>query len=404
MAMAPSTPPGDASQRAVVIGALASLSCIQPLDAESSPAGLEVRRFDSAEALISGLRESPPAVVIIEAALAEAGAEALIAKIRRSAKAAPVRLIVVVSEASEPGILKALRAGADEVVCDPDELVARVRWQVESARRTDPVAGAGRRGTIVRELEQTRDFLSNLIEASPDAIVAAGRDGRIVLFNRAAEAILGWSTEEALGMSVRELYPPGGAEEIMGLLRSEEHGGVGRLASGRHVLCDHKGRQIPVEISAGILYEEGREAATVGIFTDLREHLHMQEKLEEATESLERHRRKALLAELAGAAAHELNQPLTSLLGYAELLDERLAEDDPNRRPASIILREGNRIADIVRKIGRITSYRTKEYVAGAKIVDLDASLFDSDGELDGSQWLEGLGESADDEDSTHES
>ena len=185
-----------------------------------------------------------------------------------------------------------------------------------------------------RTLEQTRDFLNNVIESSPDAIVAALDDGTIVLFNRAAESILGWSKAEALGMGVENLYPGQGAHQVMSMLRSEEHGGSGRLDTRREVVVDCEGREIPVEISAAVVYEDGEEAATVGIFTDLRPRLEMQEKLDEATQSLERTRRKALLAELAGAAAHELNQPLTSLLGYAELLVERTPEeaDGPEAR------------------------------------------------------------------------
>lgn len=241
----------------------------------------------------------------------------------------------------------------------------------------------------LRELEQARDFLTKVIEASPDAIVAAVRTGEIVLFNSAAEAILGWSHDEALGMHVRNLYPPGDAVRLMEMLRSQDHGGPGRLTSRREIVCSKDGRQIPVEISAGVVYEDGREKATVGIFTDLRKRLEMEERLEEATASLERTRRKALLAELAGAAAHELNQPLTSLLGYAEFVAEHLDKDSALQRPIEIILREGNRIAEIVRKIGRITSYRTKDYVAGAKIVDLDASLFDSDPDFDASEWVD---------------
>lgn len=248
-----------------------------------------------------------------------------------------------------------------------------------------------------RELLQARDFLTNVIEASPNAIVAAERPGEIVLFNRAAEEILGWTSEEALGMHVRNLYPPGGAERIMEMLRSREHGGVGRLKSRREIVCSKDGREIPVAISAGVMYEDGRETATVGIFTDLRQRLEMEERLQEATESLERTRRKVLLAELAGATAHELNQPLTSLLGYAEYVQEQLDEDSVLQRPVEIIVREGNRIAEIVRKIGRITSYRTKEYVAGTKIVDLDASIFDSSPSFDPSLWLDS--EVDDDED-----
>jgi signal transduction histidine kinase len=121
------------------------------------------------------------------------------------------------------------------------------------------------------------------------------------------------------------------------------------------------------------VFEEGEEVATVGIFTDLRQQIRIEERLEQAVESLERTQRQAVVAELAGAAAHELKQPLTSLLGYAELL-RRGPPQDPERyeRAVETIYREARRVADIVRRIGRITNYKTKDYVGGARIVDLD--------------------------------
>jgi signal transduction histidine kinase len=121
----------------------------------------------------------------------------------------------------------------------------------------------------------------------------------------------------------------------------------------------------------------------------------MEERLQEATESLERSRRQAMIAELAGAAAHELNQPLTSLLGYAELLNRRIEEHDDNFRAAKTIHDEAQRIADIVRKIGRITEYRTKEYVGNARIVDLDGA---SEVEVDEPGLVESHTETMDEE------
>lgn len=241
-----------------------------------------------------------------------------------------------------------------------------------------------------RALASTRDFLENVINSSPDAIVASNRAGEIVLYNRAAEQILGWSQDEALGADVRMLYPPGGAEEIFRKLRAEDWGGAGRLERSRETVTDRDGESIPVEISASLITSEGEISAAVGIFTDLRGRLQMEERLQEATENLERSRRRAVAAELAGAAAHELNQPLTSLLAYAELLERRLPEESDHLSTVAAIHREATRVADIVKKIGRITDYRTKEYVGGTRIVDLDHAsepeddLETSDGEARG--------------------
>ncbi len=235
---------------------------------------------------------------------------------------------------------------------------------------------------VERELRSTSEFLRNLIDSSADAIVAADRRGNILLWNAAAERITGWSAEEVLGgrKHVWEIYPDDGAREVMRLLKSEEHGGPGRLESIRVDLLSKEGERIPVSLSASILREDGPALAVVKgqletAFADLRGRLRIERKLSKAQDKLLRTEKQAMIAELAGTAAHELNQPLTSVMGYAELLKRRIPESDPNYRAVDIIFRESERMAEIVRKIGRITRYETKTYIGNTRIVDLDRAV-----------------------------
>jgi signal transduction histidine kinase len=117
----------------------------------------------------------------------------------------------------------------------------------------------------------------------------------------------------------------------------------------------------------------------VGIFTDIRERLRMEARLEKAQEELREREKHAAVAELAGAAAHELNQPLTSIIGYSELLGRRLEKESPLANAASVIITQAERMAEIVRKIGKITKYETKSYVGGAKILDLDKATSEAE-------------------------
>lgn len=219
------------------------------------------------------------------------------------------------------------------------------------------------------ELKQTKDFLERLIDSAVDAIVAADMKGRVVLFNKGAESICGYPPADALAsLNVRDLYPPGEAREVMKKLRA----GQGRLPATRQEVVTRSGQRVPVNMSAAIIYEGERELATMGIFTDSRDRMELEQQLSAAKDRLDEAERNAVIVALAGTAAHELNQPLTSVMGYAELLRRKLKEEDFAFRPVDTIYREAERMAEIVRKIGKITRYETKAYIGSAQILDLD--------------------------------
>ena len=172
-------------------------------------------------------------------------------------------------------------------------------------------------------------------------------------------------------LPVWELYEDGGARQIMRMLRSTSYGGVGRLEQTRREVRIASGEVVPVSMTASILYEREREVATVGILTDLRERIRMEQRLLDAQQKLQLSEKQALVAELAGAAAHELNQPLTSIIGSAGMIQRQSPPEAPHLRAVGVILSEAERMAGIVKKIGRITKYETIDYVGGARMLDL---------------------------------
>jgi PAS domain S-box-containing protein len=224
------------------------------------------------------------------------------------------------------------------------------------------------------ELRTTKEFLENLINSSVDAIVAADMNGNIMLFNKGAEQIYGYQAEAVIGrLHITQLYPADGANEVMQRLRDPRWGGVGRLGIERREILTAGGDVVPVSMSASVIYEDGEEVATVAVFTDLRDRMAIERQLSEARDQLTKAERARVAAELAGMAAHELNQPLTSVLGYAEMLKGRIAESDARlRRPIDTIFAQAERMAEIVRKIGRVTKYEIKRYGANTDMIDLN--------------------------------
>jgi PAS domain S-box-containing protein len=223
---------------------------------------------------------------------------------------------------------------------------------------------------VENELLQTKEFLQRVIDASADAIISADMLGRVLLFNRAAERIYGRSSADVIGSDVRTLYPEGTAKNIMKMIRA----GGGRIEGLQVDIRDKDDVSVPVSLSGALIYEGTTPVGSVGIFHDLREKVQMEQRLAQAQEQILAQERQAIIAELAGAAAHELNQPLTSVRNYATLLRRLLTAGAPAATAAEVIETEAERMAEIVRKIGKITKYETKSYVGKQKILDLDRS------------------------------
>ena len=79
-----------------------------------------------------------------------------------------------------------------------------------------------------------------------------------------------------------------------------------------------------------------------------------------------------------------MNQPLTSIMGYADLLKMRIQGDERVLRPLDTIYKETERMARIVRKLGQITRYSTRPYVGDATILDFSrASTAESSADKD---------------------
>jgi len=81
--------------------------------------------------------------------------------------------------------------------------------------------------------------------------------------------------------------------------------------------------------------------------------------------------RYRLMLQMAGAVAHEMNQPLTILLGYIEMLQINRSDLAKIHHYAEKIKGAGKRIADIVRQIKSLHRYETRPYAGGEKIIDI---------------------------------
>jgi len=136
------------------------------------------------------------------------------------------------------------------------------------------------------ELQDTKRYLTRLIESSSDAIIATDKEAKVVVFNEGAEALLKYRAEEVIGRNTMELYASESqAKEVLREMRKRG----GTVAGFESALKSKDGTDIPVLISASVFFgEHGEELGTVGFATDLRARKQEEEQLRAAHIDLEK--------------------------------------------------------------------------------------------------------------------
>lgn len=212
------------------------------------------------------------------------------------------------------------------------------------------------RGGLEEKLNRSNAFLRNLIFSSVDCVIAADKKGKILIFNDPASKVFGYTEDEALDtLNVRNIYPGNQAFEVMRNLRSEEYGGKGKLKLYQTDVITKHGKIIPIKLNASIIYEKGREVATIGFFHDLREQLRMKDELEKTQLQLLQAEKMSSLGKLAAGVAHQLNNPLGGITLFAKLIQEEYDLEEGAKEDLDRILKDAQRCRETVKELLEFT-------------------------------------------------
>ncbi|MBU3983146.1 MAG: PAS domain S-box protein [Proteobacteria bacterium] len=173
-----------------------------------------------------------------------------------------------------------------------------------------------------RSLRQSDERLRSITDSAHDAILMMDSQGAISYWNPAAETILGYRAEEALGKNLHTLLAPLRYHAAhQKALPEFLHGGHGNVIGKTVELsARHKdGREIPVTLSLSAVLQDGSWHA-VGVLRDMTANKLMEEQML-------RTEKMTIIAGLAAGVSHEINTPLSAILQSIQVIRQSLSPD-----------------------------------------------------------------------------
>jgi two-component system cell cycle sensor histidine kinase/response regulator CckA len=196
--------------------------------------------------------------------------------------------------------------------------------------------------TTAEALWNATERLRAMEEAAPAGIVAFDLEGRVTIWNRAAEELFGWTRSEVVG----RLYPLNDADQEAEHVALVARVLAGESLSGIDTTKLHKNRgAVSISLSCGPIRDaEGRVCGTMQVLTDVSEAKRLQQQFLQA-------QKMEAFGQLAGGVAHDFNNLLTVIMGFTELVSERLQDQPSALADLEEITKAGERASQLTRQL-----------------------------------------------------
>ena len=221
----------------------------------------------------------------------------------------------------------------------------------------------------VEALRESEEKFRSISTSAQDALIMMNNRGNISYWNEAAERIFGYTKKEAIDRDLHGLLAPKKYLEAFtkGFEGFKETGQGSVIGKTIEMLALRKdGTEFSMELSLSSFQFQDQWHA-LGVIRDISD------RKQAEKEKLQKEKLQGVL-EMAGAACHELNQPLQIISGYYELVIKDIPDDHSLNANDKIIQEQIVKMGEITKKIMKITKYETRPYTDGSKIIDIDKS------------------------------
>jgi len=197
------------------------------------------------------------------------------------------------------------------------------------------------RRKMERQLALQEEFRRRLLESFPDLILVVDLDERYTFASARARELLGYDPDEMLGKKISDIENQ--SPELAALYRSLVSGQQ-VIASAEYSARHRDGSWKTMRASGSQLVDaEGKISGAIISVRDIT----LERKLEQQVVQSER---LAAMGAMIGGVAHELNNPLTSILGVSELLQDT-ETNETSRKQLAMLQQQARRAADIVQNL-----------------------------------------------------
>jgi PAS domain S-box-containing protein len=197
------------------------------------------------------------------------------------------------------------------------------------------------RRKLERQVAQQEEFRRRLLESFPDLILVVDLDERYTFASSRVKELLGCQSEDLLGKKISETQ--GQSPELLALYR-EVVSGNQTIGSSEYGARHSDGSGHTMRASASQFFDA--DAKLAGVIISLRD-ITTEKKFEQ---QLVQSERLAAMGAMIGGVAHELNNPLTSILGVSELLQDSQTTESA-RKQIAILQQQARRAAEIVHNL-----------------------------------------------------
>lgn len=194
---------------------------------------------------------------------------------------------------------------------------------------------------LEQEIIELKNFNESIIQSMGSGLITIDLDHKVTSFNSSACEVLGYAANEILHKTLEEVFPKEDCERLL-LNIDDPHQG---LLNREMQLTGKNGRPIFVGFSVTPRFDvQNRRVGTIISFKDITQIKQMQVEVQ-------RMDRLASMGVLASGIAHEIRNPLAGIKTIAQTLEEEIEPDDPRREYIARIVRQVNRMDDLLKTI-----------------------------------------------------